>query len=847
MISEWINNYFKVFIAAGNPYARRPSPKDGDMLEQTWGTLSWSPGDWAVSHDVYIGTNFDDVNDGAADTFVGNVAQAMQIVGFVGFPFPDGLVPGTTYYWRVDEVNDADPNSPWKGPVWSFSIPPRKAYEPSPGDGCKFILPDAALSWAPGHEAKLHMVYFGDDYDAVANATAGAQSMTAATYSPGPLEIGRTYYWRVDEFNPPITEKGDVWSFTTLPEIPISDPDLVAWWKLDEGGGATVVDWSGHGNHGTLQGDPEWTDGIDAGALDLDGGGDYVNFRGTSDLPAGTSARTLCGWGKTNTVAGGWRWIAAYGTEGTSLAMFIGMNGTSLYGGGYGDDVPLSGLSGFWEVDVWHHICLTYDGTTARLYADGILVASEAKTWDLPLSRAHIGRQVNNAAEFWNGLVDDVRIYSRVLTPDEIAQVMRGDTTRAWNESPANNSISDVFRAASVSWSAGDSASQHAVYFGTDKEAVADADESDTAGIFRGKQAGTSYTPPEGVAWGGGSYYWRVDEHNTDGTITTGTVWTFTVADYVLVDDFEAYNDIPAGESGSNLVYVAWVDGFENPNVNGSTMGYVTGASMETGNVHGGNKSVPFQFNNTTAGVSEVVLTLTPAQDWTAHGIITLSLWFAGDATNVPGQLYVKVNGVQVNYDGDASNLTRSPWQVWNIDLTAINTNLSRVTSLAIGIQGPGATGILLLDDIRLYAQARELVTPVQPDPAGLVAQYAFEGNANDSVGGHHGTINGSPLYPLGKFGQAIALDGIDDHVVIGSVGISGVQPRTIAGWAKASILGTPAWVNVFGFTGPSGDNGHFDIELVGDTSTTTLGWYGLHVYGWEQDIMPIDLEWHHL
>jgi len=293
-----------------------------------------------------------------------------------------------------------------------------------------------------------------------------------------------------------------------------------------------------------------------------------------------------------------------------------------------------------------------------------------------------------------------------------------------------------VVRAVPLSWSAGDAASQHAVYLGPDRDAVAAADTSDTTGIFRTLQTTTSYTPPEGIEWAGGSYYWRIDEHNTDGTVTTGNVWSFSIPDYVLVDDFESYNDI------DNLVYERYQDGFAtNPQGNGSAIGYVTGESMEKTNVHGGGQSVPFIFDNTAAPMSEVTLNLTPAQDWTIHGIVTLSMW----------------------YDGDASNLTRSPWQVWNIDLTAINTNLSSVTSLAIGIQGSGATGTLLLDDIRLYAKARELVTPVQPGTAGLVAQYAFEGNANDSAGGHHGTANGGPLYALGKSGQAIALDGIDD------------------------------------------------------------------------------------
>ncbi|MHC4580885.1 MAG: hypothetical protein ACYS14_05470, partial [Planctomycetota bacterium] len=114
------------------PVASGPTPQNGALLEATWTTMSWRPGDFAASHDLYIGTDFDDVNSGAEGTFVGNTSSELQIVGFPGFPIPEGLEPGATYYWRVDEVNEADPNSPWKGDVWSFSIAPKTAYNPDP-------------------------------------------------------------------------------------------------------------------------------------------------------------------------------------------------------------------------------------------------------------------------------------------------------------------------------------------------------------------------------------------------------------------------------------------------------------------------------------------------------------------------------------------------------------------------------------------------------------------------------------------------------------------------------------------------------------------------------------------
>jgi hypothetical protein len=196
------------------PYALSPVPADGALYPDTWVNLRWRAGDSAVSHDVYLGDNFEDVDAGAEGTFQGNQTATTLIIGFPGFPYPDGLVPGTTYYWRIDEVNDADPNSPWKGNVWSFSVPPKTAYDPDPPDGAGFVDPNAIFTWTGGYGAKLHTFYIGDDYDEVSNATAGAPVGTAS-FDPGPLEPEKVYYWRVDEFDGAETYKGGIWAFTT--------------------------------------------------------------------------------------------------------------------------------------------------------------------------------------------------------------------------------------------------------------------------------------------------------------------------------------------------------------------------------------------------------------------------------------------------------------------------------------------------------------------------------------------------------------------------------------------------------------------------------------------------------
>ncbi len=193
------------------PYAVGPTPAHGAFNPEKWVTISWLPGPFALSHDVYFGDNFDDVEAGTEDTFQGNQAATYLAVGSARSPY---LVPGVTYYWRVDEVNDTEPNSPWKGDVWSFSIPPKTAYFPDPADGAGSVDPNVELSWTAGFGAKTNTVYFGDNFDDVNNAAGGLPQGTA-TYTPGTLKLAKTYYWRVDEFDAVNTYKGEVWSFAT--------------------------------------------------------------------------------------------------------------------------------------------------------------------------------------------------------------------------------------------------------------------------------------------------------------------------------------------------------------------------------------------------------------------------------------------------------------------------------------------------------------------------------------------------------------------------------------------------------------------------------------------------------
>jgi len=279
---------------------------------------------------------------------------------------------------------------------------------------------------------------------------------------------------------------------------------------------------------------------------------------------------------------------------------------------------------------------------------------------------------------------------------------------QAQKPSPRHLSIADrTTNGPILTWEPGIYAVSHDVYFGTDPNAVRDADNITPSAEFKGNQVRTSYDP--GLLELGQTYYWRIDEVNEaePGSPWKGSVWEFTVADYISVDNFESYNDIAFGEEGSNLVYLTWVDGFENPTVNGATIGYVSGNSLETDNVHGGKQSVPLAFDNTTVTYSEATVSIDALgidKDWTKENLATLSVWFYGNPINPASeQMYVKLNDAEALYDGQTNLAT---WQEWSINLADFNTDLSNVTTLSIGFKRTGTIGnrgSILLDDIRLH------------------------------------------------------------------------------------------------------------------------------------------------
>jgi len=315
-----------------------------------------------------------------------------------------------------------------------------------------------------------------------------------------------------------------------------------------------------------------------------------------------------------------------------------------------------------------------------------------------------------------------VRFYNKALSEAELRAVMRGNALLAWNPSPAPDEAVDIRQISSLSWSAGDTAASHDVYFGTDGDALAAVGRD--AAEYQGNQAPTSFSVAGLVELGGGDYFWRIDEIEADETVQTGTVWKFTAPAYLLVDDFESYTN----EVGQR-VFEVWVDGFgfTQPvdtvgNGTGALVGHDIWAVdtpystiMETSTVHGGGQSMPLYYDNTVLPYrSEADRTWLVAENWLVEGVTDLTLYVRGEADNDAAALYVVIEdsagNVAVVPHSDATATTATDWIEWKIplaDLTAAGVNVGAIKKMSIGVGSrtaptPGGTGVIYVDDIRV-------------------------------------------------------------------------------------------------------------------------------------------------
>lgn len=426
--------------------------------------------------------------------------------------------------------------------------------------------------------------------------------------------------------------------------------ELVAYYPMYEGAGTVVRDFSGYRHVGIAQAEPVWIDSAPGfgNALYFDGSEPqpaWVNC-GTWNPSEQTGELSVACWVRWDGYTGDWHGIVAkrddwdpapYG----SLMWYLEVNATNGYLL-FGSRSGYIGVMDALPEGQWKHVAAAFNGTTARLYVDGEQMSDGSFTFGSNTNATVIiGADNLGGGNGFYGAIDEVRIYDTALTQDEIQIDMFEVSTNpelAFSPNPKNNTA-EVTRDMILQWKPGLYAATHDVYFGTDYNDVNEAIISDPRGVLVSQSQDTTAFDPLGtnLLEFGKTYYWRIDEINDldPNSPWKGNVWSFTTANFLLVDDFENYNDI------DNKIYDTWSDYYVNNT--GMTVGYIEPPSVEKVIIHLGKQSMPLQYDNDgiinegteleTSGTlfySEVERPWNDAQDWTQDDVESLTIWFRG-------------------------------------------------------------------------------------------------------------------------------------------------------------------------------------------------------------------------
>jgi len=662
------------------PKARWPQPEDGAAIWENWASFSWEPGDGAASHDVYLGESFADVNEGTNDTFWKNQAELFFIAGFPGYPYPDGLVPGTTYYWRIDEL-EADDVTKHKGDVWSFFISPKKAYAPSPIDGAGLVATDVTLNFAPGIGVKIHHIYFGESYADVEAGTPDTDKGTVAVTSfvPGTLEFNKAYYWRVDEFDGVETHKGDVWSFQTTP--PGLGTVVLEIWDSIAGSGVTDLT-----DDPRYPAQPDSTQSITELAWDPDAD----NYGGR-----------IYGWLYPPQTGDYTFWVASDNDSELWLSTNDDPENVAL----------IASVDGWTGANEWTKF--------ATQMSEPVTLTAGSKYYVMAIWVEGTGGDHCRVA--WQGPSFEKRtiIAGDYLSPYE--------PVSAYGPNPGDGTVG-VKRTPALTWKPGIQATSHEIYFGTDEQAVRDATMASPE--YMGPQAlGSESYEPGKLAWES-LYYWRVDEFNSlnPDSPWTGSVWSFTSADFLIIDDFEDY------DADENQIWYTWHDGlgYGSETTPPYYAGNGTGAAVGDENtpsyteetiVHGGGQSIPLFYDNNKQGYanySETELTLTDVRDWTEENVAELSLWFRGYPASVGSFVESPAGTYTITASGADITGTADEFHYAYKTLTGPGSIIAKVESMQNTNQWAKA-GVMIRETLDPgSAHAMAFVTPGQ----GVVFEY---------------------------------------------------------------------------------------------------------------------------
>jgi PKD repeat protein len=336
-----------------------------------------------------------------------------------------GLTGGLRYYFAVKAYDTSGNNSAFSTEV-SF-VPPLDTslvanFTATPTSGTAPLavaFTDTSTGTITSWSWK-----FGD------GGTSTQRNVTYTYKTPGTYDVTLTVLGGT--LSNTVTKK----AYITVSQPPVSSSGLVASYSFNEGTGTTVNDTSGMGNHGTISGATWTSSGRFGKALLFDGRNNWVTIPDSASLDL-TSSMTLEAWVYPTTTLTGWETVIAKETPGNVVDYLFASSDrhTPVVGGLFGSSSRDLYGGARLATNVWTHLAGTYNGTTQRLYVNGVQVASQSQTGQMQVSSGalRIGGNSIGSKEFFKGRIDEVRIYNRALAASEI----QADMNKAIGATPS--------------------------------------------------------------------------------------------------------------------------------------------------------------------------------------------------------------------------------------------------------------------------------------------------------------------------------------------------------------------------------------------------------------------------
>jgi chitodextrinase len=334
-----------------------------------------------------------------------------QIATTTGTTYQDpSLSPQTSYTYTVVAFDAANNQSAASQPA-TATTPAVDTVVPS-------VPTNLAVTSGPG-QVNVSWSSSTDDSGTVAgyrvyrNGTSIATTTTTSATDTG-LAASTTYSYTVAAFD--ASGNASAQSSPVSATTPATPSGLVAAYNMNQSSGTTLQDLSGNGNTGTLVNNPLWTAGKYGNALSFNGSSQRVDVANSASLRL-TTGMTLSAWIKPTVVTPAWRDVIMKGQDEYYLVGTSSSGGVPATGGTYTTALYGPAVT----ANTWSYVAATYDGASLKLYVNGVQVASRSQTGAIKISTGKVGIGGDGFwGQYFNGLIDDVRIYNRALAPAEI-------------------------------------------------------------------------------------------------------------------------------------------------------------------------------------------------------------------------------------------------------------------------------------------------------------------------------------------------------------------------------------------------------------------------------------------